>query len=290
MNSFVAKLFEAWHRYWFTPENAGYFARVRAVTYGLMFLIYLSLDDRGWTQVSAAFWMPISVFDFLSGPPRSSVLIGVLQVLWKISLLTSAIGFLSRISMITAAALGVFLLGLPNCFGKIHHLDGFPVLVLIIFALAQCLNLTRYPWPVRLAQALFLLVFFAAGYAKVRSSGLAWMTATNMRSIWLGELFTHTPPTEIGSFLAGSTWLARFAAGATVAIELSALPALFIRRLRIFTLIGVFSMQVLIALMLGVYFTPYLVGYALFLPWVTGAGEKQSNRVTPDRCFEQSPK
>lgn len=287
----MTKLLQTWQSYWFTPEAAEQLALVRVASYGLLFAIYLPLDGRGWTQVSPVFWMPISAFHILSGPPRNAALIGVLQILWKTSLLTSAIGFVSRFSMATAAALGFFLLGLPNCFGKIHHLDGFPVLLLTILALSRCADAlsvdralrsnrekrsnrevrtavsSQYRWPVRLAQTLFLLVFFAAGCAKLRNSGLAWMTATNMRSIWLGELFTHTPPTTLGSFLARSPWLCRFAAVATVVIELSALPALFVRRLRVLTLLGLFGLQVLIALMLGVYFTPHLVGYALFLPW-----------------------
>lgn len=254
-------------------------ALARVVIYGLLFTIYLPLDDRDWTQVSEVFWMPISLFHLLPGPPRNAMIIGVLQVLWKISLLTSAIGFVSRWSMITAAALGTFLLGLPNCFGKIHHLDGFPVLLMIIFAIAGFVE----GWPVRLGQTLFLLVFFAAGYAKLRNSGLDWMTASNMRSIWLGELFTHTPPIRLGSILAGSTWLPQFAAVATVVIELSALPAIFFRRLRFFTLTGIFCMQVFIALMLGVYFTPHVVGYALFLPPFTASGERRSSLATPDR-------
>ena len=276
---------ESWRRYWFTPETAEHLALVRVAGYGLLFLIYLPLDDRGWTQVSPVFWMPISAFRFLSGSPGNPALIGVLQILWKVSLLTSAIGLFARSSRLTAAALGFFLLGLPNCFGKIHHLDGFPVLLLAILALSRCSDAltvdlalrhnrgvqtavsAQYTWPVRLAQTLFLLVFFAAGYAKLRNGGLAWMTAANMRSIWLGELFTHTPPTALGGFLAKSTWLCQFAAVATVIVELSALPALFVRRLRVLTLVGLFVMQVFIALMLGVYFTPHLVGYALFLPW-----------------------
>jgi len=280
---------QSWRCYWFTPESAEQLALVRIVGYGLLLLIYLPLDDRDWTQVSPVFWMPISAFHILSGPPRNAALIGVLQVLWKISLLTSAIGFVSRSSMVTAAALGFFLLGLPNCFGKIHHLDGFPVLLLVILALSRCADAlsvdralrreiqggpegsnaasSQYRWPIRLAQTIFLLIFFAAGCAKLRHSGLAWMTAANMRSIWLGELFTHTPPTGLGSFLAQSAWLSQSAAVATIFIELSALPALFVRRLRVLTLVGVFGLQVLIALMLGVYFTPHLVGYALFLPW-----------------------
>jgi hypothetical protein len=184
--------------------------------------------------------------------------------------------------MLTAAALGYFLLGLPNCFGKVHHLDGFPVLLLIILAVSRCADVWsvdqamrsrppgaswQYGWPIRLAQALFLLIFFAAGLSKLRQSGLAWMTAANMRSIWLGELFTHTPPTRLGSYLAQSPGLCRFAAVATVTVELSALPALFFRRLRVFTLVALLGIQTLIALMLGVYFTPHLAGYALFLPW-----------------------
>jgi len=255
----------SWNRYWFTPESAERLALVRVVSYGLLLAIYLPLDDRGWTQVSAVFWMPISAFHMLPGPPRNAALIGSLQVLWKASLLTSAFGFFSRASMATAAALGFFLLGLPNCFGKIHHLDGFPVLLLMILALSPCAD--RRGWPVRLSQTLFLLIFFAAGYAKLRNSGLAWMTAGNMRSIWLGELFTHTPPTQLGSLLAQSTWASQLAAAGVIIIELSALPALFFRRVRVVTLPALLGLQILIALMLGVYFTPHLVGYALFLPW-----------------------
>jgi hypothetical protein len=57
-----ARLFQHWHRYWFTPETAEQLALVRIVSYGLLFGIYLPLDDRGWTQVSSVFWMPISAF------------------------------------------------------------------------------------------------------------------------------------------------------------------------------------------------------------------------------------
>jgi hypothetical protein len=277
---------KGWRRYWFTPETAEHLALVRVAVYSLLFAIYLPLDDRGWTQVSSVFWMPVSAFHILSGPPRNAALIGVLQILWKTSLIASAIGWFSRASMLTAAALGFFLLGLPNCFGKIHHLDEFPVLLLSILAVSRCADAwsvdrvlrgsraappavsAQYNWPVRLAQTLFLLVFFAAGYAKLHNGGLAWMTAANMRSIWLGELFTHAPPTRLGSFLAQFPWLCRAAAVATVVVELSALPALFFRSLRVATLVGLFGMQVAIALMLGVYFTPHLAGCALFVPWV----------------------
>src|ERR1022692_3637075 len=87
----MTNLCQNWHRYWFTPETAEQLALVRVVSYGLLFAIYLPLDDRKSTQVSPVFWMPISAFHFLSGPPRNAATIGVLQILWKASLVTSAI-------------------------------------------------------------------------------------------------------------------------------------------------------------------------------------------------------
>jgi hypothetical protein len=67
--------------------------------------------------------------------------------------------------------------------------------------------------------------------------------------------------------MAQSAWLCQLAAVATVMLELSALPALFVRRLRLVTLLGLLGLQTSIALMLGVYFMPHLAGYALFVPW-----------------------
>ena len=138
-SSFRVSLLQKWHRYWFTPETAEQLALVRVVSYALLFAIYLPLDDRGWTQVSPVFWMPISAFHILSGPPRNAALIGILQ--HSMENLAPHFGdriCLTRHFMVTAAGLGFFLLGLPNCFGKIHHLDGFPVLLFGILALSRC--------------------------------------------------------------------------------------------------------------------------------------------------------
>ena len=276
---------KTWRSYWFTPSTAESLGLARIVCFFACFAIYLRLDDRGWTQISPVFWMPISVFRLLPGPPHDPIVIGVLQAIWKLSLITSALGLLTRFSLIVAAVLGFFLLGLPNCFGKIHHLDGFPVLLLLIFALSRCgdafaldrvlwrrRNMSaepsgEYTWPVRLGQALFLLIFFAAGFSKIRHSGFAWMTADNMRFLLLGNLFIHEPWTRLGTLIVQSDALCFFGAVATVAVELSALLALFFQRLRFPFLFGIFGMQTCITLFLGIYFTPHLIGYLLFFSW-----------------------
>jgi hypothetical protein len=239
--------------------------RLRIVCYGLLFLIYFTWNDRAWTEVSPVFWTPISFFRLLPGPPRTALWIEGIQLVWKASLLACALGFATRLSSAVAALLGFFVLGLPNCFGKIHHLEGFPVLLLFLLAIGYLVG--EFAWPIRLSQALFLLIFFAAGLSKLRQSGLAWLSPDNMRAILLGNLFTHDAPAALANYIARSNVLCTVCAAATIGIELSALPAIFFKRLRAPVLIGLLTLQCLIALAMGIYFTPHLVGYALFVPW-----------------------
>jgi hypothetical protein len=274
-----------WDRYWFAPGAAENLALVRIVCYSLCFLIYFNLDIRPWAGVSHVFWMPVSLFRLLSGPPQKEAFLGLLQIIWKLSLLTSAIGLASRASMLTAALLGFFVLGLPNCYGKILHLDGSVVLILAILAVSRCdeaFTVDRmfwkprpavpkpsgdFTWPLKIAQALFLLIFFAAGFAKLRQSGFEWVDAENMRAILISNFFTHAPPARWAASLSQSNAFCSFAACATLVVELSALPAIFLRVLRAPTLIALAILQVAISSLMGIYFVPYLVGYALFVPW-----------------------
>lgn len=260
----------------------------RVAFYAAVFLIYFGLDDRPWTQVSPAFWMPVSVFRFLDGPPRDALWMGILQAVWKVSLLASAAGVLTRFSTFVSAALAVYLLGLPQNFGKIDHMDGIVVILLGILFVSRCGDavslddfLSRkahgakpreagnleYRWPIVLGQILFTLVFFAAGIAKLRVSGLAWMAAGNMRHLLIEHRYTHTPPTDLGLIAARFAIICSGAAILTIVLELSMPLAVLSRRLRWPLLIALLLLQTGIALALGVYFTPYLAGYLLFVPW-----------------------
>lgn len=264
-----------------TAESLGMF---RVAFYGAVFLIYFGLDVRPWAQVSPSFWMPVSVFRFLSGPPRDAFLVGVLQIIWKISLAFAAAGLLTRATAVVSACLGVYLLGLPENFGKIDHMDGIVVILLCVLSISRCgdaISLDRvllrapaksmkdfeYRWPILLGQILFTLVFFAAGVAKLRVSGLQWMTADNIRYLLIQHQYTHVPPVDLGLLVARSTALCELAAVGTVVLELSMPLAVFIRRLRFPLLAALLMLQTGIVLTMGVYFTPYLAGYLLFLPW-----------------------
>ncbi len=279
-----------WNRYWFAPSPPEALAFYRIVCFATLAATYWNYDDRGWAFVSPVFWMPVSVFHAMPQPHDPGA-IGAIQAIWKLSLLTSAAGLLTGLSTGAAAILGIFVLGLPNNYGTSHHNDTFVVLLLLILAVSRCGDawslddslrrrfrstgadrrsrqaLGEYTWPFRLAQALFLLVFAAAGIAKLRHGGVAWMSAANLRALLLSHLFTHHPPTHLGSSIAASGRWSGIGAVATVLLECSALPALFISPLRAPVLAGLFGLQVAIVLTMGVYFTPQIAGYLLFLPW-----------------------
>lgn len=277
-----------------TAETLGMF---RIAFYAAVLAIYVTWDMRPWAFVSTVFWMPVSIFRFLPGPPRDAVLIGILQLVWKFSLLSSAAGLLTRVNTAIAAVLGVYLLGLPQNFGKINHMEGIVAILLCIFAVARCgdafsldaalfrprarAESFEYRWPVRLGQFLFTMVFFAAGVSKLSVSGVEWMTADNLRYWLVQHQYTHSASMALGLFVARSTPLCGVIAVATVVLELSMPLAFFSRRLRLPLLVSLLLLQTGIALTMGVYFTPYLTGYLLFLPWESwSANFRTRSRLT----------
>jgi hypothetical protein len=274
-------MFNTWERFWLRPASAASLAMFRIAFYSAVLLIYLNLDDRPWAQLSPVFWMPITVFHFLPGFWRSTIFIGWVQTLWKISLAAAAVGILTRIAAVYAAVAGVFLLGLANNFGKINHVDGIVAVILCILCvsrIADDLSLdavirprsatpSEYGWPLKLVRVMFTLVFFAAAIAKLRASGLQWMTADNIRYLLLSHAYTNQPPTNVGLWIAQYRWLCGICAVGTVALELSMPLALFSERLRYPLVIGSLLMQTMIELCMGVSFTPFLAAYLAFLPW-----------------------
>ena len=141
--------------------------------------------------------------------------LAVLQVIWKAALLLSCLGLFTRLSTATSFLLGAYLLGLPHNFGKTDHYDAVLVLILSIMACSRCgdswsahrlLSASRrraverpvsgeYTWPIRLAQVMLSLVFFAAGVAKLRHAGLAWIASDKLyRGLGRPETGTHGRP------------------------------------------------------------------------------------------------
>ncbi len=283
-------LTQRWMRWWFEPTTPDNLGLCRLIIVGILFLYYLPLDATGWARVPSVFRMPIPAFRLLHLEVLPANALAVLQVIWKVALLLTAVGLWTRASATVSAALGLYLLGLPNNFGKTHHFDGMVVIALTIFAVARCadawsldalrradparpgerLRSGEYTWPIRAMWASMSLIFFAAGVAKLRYSGLSWITSNNM-AILLVQAQYHIanadPAVRWGLAIATSPWICRMIAAATMVFETGYPLALFIPAARWIIVPGMAGLLIGIRLLMGPTFWPFVICQLFWVPW-----------------------
>ncbi|MGH7175962.1 MAG: DCC1-like thiol-disulfide oxidoreductase family protein, partial [Tepidisphaeraceae bacterium] len=201
------------------------------------------------------------------------------------------IGMYTRLSVWISAVLGLYLLGVPHNFGKTGHGDGVLALMMFIFALSRCGDgwsvdsLFRawrsrqprprraisgeYTWPIRFGWILLSIVFCAAGIAKLRISGLEWVTSDNLSNMILQHYYGEYsyPGFDLGPRIAQIKWLCRVMAGGTLVLEVFFPLVLFFRWARWVFVPGMFLAQIGIGVLMGVWFTQFMFIYLFFVPW-----------------------
>lgn len=266
----------------FTPERPEPLAMCRIAYCGLL-LIYFTLfkDYRGWSALTETFHNPYGLHK-LFPPPPSDAVVGAIQWVWWLSLFTSAMGLLTRTSLIVAAVGATYLMGIPVGYGKFSHSEPIVLLVLLILAASRCgdawsvdawragktkVMSGEYRWPIRAVWILMSLVFFQAGLNKLVLAGPAWATPESFAPMMVRHFYTNDPPIDLALRLA---WIRPFvwmAAISSLAGETLFPLALFSRRARLILPLLMFSMQVNIALLMGVYFWPFKPAYVFWVPW-----------------------
>jgi predicted DCC family thiol-disulfide oxidoreductase YuxK/uncharacterized membrane protein YphA (DoxX/SURF4 family) len=257
-----------------------------------MFLFYLSTDVTQFVSVSDVFWYPrVWFFSRLDLGILSPDALAAVQLIWRISLVLSCIGLLTRLSTAVSFALSLYILGLPHNFGTMYHYDTIVVLAMGVLAVSRCGDawsidaLVRrarrpevagppasgeYRWPIQLIRVVMALVFFAAGVAKVKNGGLEWVFSDNM-SITLLQHHYHIsnadPLISLGLVIAQYGWLASLLAAVSMVGEVAYPAALFSRRARAVLIPCIFGMQVGIRVLLGPTFNQYLICNLFWVPW-----------------------
>jgi predicted DCC family thiol-disulfide oxidoreductase YuxK len=274
-----------WNRFWFEPNPPTDLGVCRLVFFAGLFLFYLPENFAAWGGVSRAFWMPLPIFAWLHlGPATSAVLQG-LSTVWRIALALSAIGLFTRVSMTVAAVLGFYLLGLPHNFGHVYHFDALLVLVLVSLACSRAGDAwsvdalitprperpsAEYTWPIRMVWTLMAFVFLAAGIAKLRHGGTAWIASTNMSVLLLRSAY-HTadadPITTLGLRVASHAWLSRALAAVAVVVELGFITSLVSRTARSVFVPAAVALLVGIRIMMGPTFAGFLMANVFWIPW-----------------------
>ena len=279
----------AWNCFWFKPGAPANLGFLRFVFFGLTLTIFWNHSVRHWGELPDVFWQPIVLFRTLGLPVLQSSNLAVLETVWKGALCLSALGLFTRLSICTSFLLGLYLLGLPQNFGKTHHYDAVIVITMGILAFARCADawsldrLIRsnrgpaagerriasgeFTWPIRLVWALMALVFLGAGVSKARYGGFEWVNSSNLAYTLAFHYYTHELPTALGLWIARHDWLCRSFAAATVVLEIAAPAAVFSATLRAFIVPSLFAMQSSIWLATGVLFLPFLPCYIFWIPW-----------------------
>ena len=138
-------------------------------------------------------------FRLFFNPSSFPDVLGMLGIVWIISILFCSIGFLTRLSTIVSFLIGLYLFGLVNSFAKTSHVETLMLLILAIMALSKCgdgfsvdsllkrrktsvsetenIQSIEYTWPISLIRVMFVFLFCAAGLSKFRNSGLHWFTS-----------------------------------------------------------------------------------------------------------------
>ena len=278
----------AWNRFWFAPGPAVRLGLARAIFCGSAFFFYLPQDFTEWGTAAPVFWMPIWLFETFHIPALPSHALGMLQTVWKASLALCAVGLWTRTSAFVAAALGMYLLGLPHNFGATQHFDTLVVFAFCILAMSQAGDArsldsmlrpshsraprlgAEYTWPIRAMWMLTALVFFGAGTSKLRHSGIEWVLSDNLQLL-LMRAYYHVsdgdPLTSLGLVIAQHPFAARVFAATALAIETLYIIALFSRRARPFIGAAGIALLVGIRTLMGPTFEPYLICALFCVPW-----------------------
>ncbi len=232
---------------------------------------------------------------FLSPPLGMSWLLNVLPVnpstvawtyyLFFFSSLMAALGAYTRFFAPAALLLGLYVLGIPNFFGKIDHYNHL-ILFMAIMAVSPCADTLSvdafrrarrdphwtprmdrvYALPLRFIWLVMATAYFFPGLYKLATGGFAWIFSDNFRNIifrnWLsvGEWIS---PLRLDS----SPLLYQSGAAAAVVFELAFAVLIFFPRLRPMVAFVGFSFHGVTNLVMRIPFYSLQIAYLTFVDW-----------------------
>jgi uncharacterized membrane protein YphA (DoxX/SURF4 family) len=218
--------------------------RILVAAYALVWLVGALGGLLGLTDADAARWEPVGVLAALGSPPAAA-LVHVLLVLAFLTGLAFAAGAKARITGPLFAACFLVVATYRSSWGQIFHTDDLVSIHLIILAVVPSAAAwawdarrpaevpaphERFGWPLRLMSVITVATYVLAGVAKLRTSGLDWVTGTVLRDQiaqdnLLKELF-GAPSSPVAAPLLHHAWLFPPMAAFAVLVELGAPVAL----------------------------------------------------------------
>jgi hypothetical protein len=272
------------------PETG---ARLVVVHMGLSALIGLRVVLGSYRQLAdtpAALFDPVPVLGFLDGMPPAAVVIG-LQVAGGLAAIAAVARKQPRLAFAVAWLCYLVLAGLRGSRGKVLHNDLLLLWVAVPFLLAPVTARLsdrtprrEHGWPVRSAIAIAALIYFFAGYHKLRRSGLEWALGDNVRYVmaW-GPTVGQAAWDGLATWVAERTWASRATGAFILAFELT-FPVVLVRRALqpLYALVAV-SLHVMTYVLLGLDYWAWALTVMLLLVDWPALAERWRGSARPAR-------
>jgi predicted DCC family thiol-disulfide oxidoreductase YuxK len=211
------------------------------------------------------------------------------STLLLISSFTAMIGLFTRISTLITVLLGIYVLGIPQFYGKVnhyHHLLWFAA----ILAVSRCGDALScdaifaawkradrgiiappgpshiYALPLRFVWMLMGVIYFFTSFWKVWETGVDWVLSNNLKFImyakWL-DLGGWMPVFRIDAY----PFLYKLAAVGTITFEISFIFLIFSKRFRLLAPIGGIFFHTMTEIFMHISFRSLLRCYVAFFNW-----------------------
>jgi len=228
------------------PETA---ARLLVVHVGLAVLIGLRVALGSYRQLAdtpAALVDPAPFLFWVDRMPSAGVFVAV-QVVGTLAALAAAVRWRTPLTFAVAWLAYLVLAGLRGSRGKVLHNDLLLLWVSAPFLLAPAgavvgrardawrdrVARPLYGWPIRVATVIVVLVYFFAGYHKLRRSGLGWVFGDNMSYVMLWGPSIGSPAWgDLATWVGEHMWAARLSAAFILGLEITFPVVLLVRRLQ----------------------------------------------------------
>jgi len=285
------------------PETA---ARLVVVHVGLSLLIGARVALGSYRQLAdtpRALVDPVPLLFWVERMPPVWVFVA-LQVVGTVAALAAAWRRSPRVTFAVAWVCYLVLAGLRGSRGKVLHNDllllwaSAPFLLAPVGGAAARLKdawRSREPrsawgWPIRVATVIIVLVYFLAGYHKLRRSGPEWVLGDNMRYVMLWGPSIGSPAWgDLARWVGEHVWAARVSAGFILGIELTFPVVLVVRRVQVLYALAAAVLHVGTWFLLGLDYWAWAITVPLVLvDWPAVAQRFSTNRVNSSAKVRRS--
>jgi hypothetical protein len=262
----------ALHEALWGPETG---SRLVFVHVGLSLLIGARIALGSYRQLAItppALFDPVPFLGWLDRMPSAEVFVA-LQVVGALAALAAALRRRPRLAFAVAWVCYLVLAGLRGSRGKVLHNDLLLLWASAPFLLAPTQIGTRdrtprrrYGWPVRTSIVIIALIYWFAGYHKLRRSGPSWAYGDNMRYLSLyGPSIGASPSPGLATWVGDNIWVARAAGVFILGTELTFPVVIFVRPARVLYALAAVFLHVTTWLLLGLDYWAWAITVPLVL-------------------------